>query len=307
MLLVILLVAGFAVCAWWHIVENRQIAKDYKGKIDWQMERWLVRFAWSRTIQMLFVLGCAIAIATGDLPQAGSSLFNFSALQSPAAPATPTPAPTMVTAPLPIPATTPIAAPQPVVTPAPAPVQTSIITPPPQPATPPVPTTAPQKALDTMLGAAPPEQHPVTAPVVAAPAPKPVTPPPAAQPAKQVANATAAQTVDDVYNPEKKASDAQSSMDDIKKRYEDILVIYMFLKKCNKAKDGDYNIILSSLGQEMASVNAPGRLQYDILTSAQGSYKELYSKSACNGSGITPLVGQYNEYIKVLSKNVAPR
>jgi hypothetical protein len=111
------------------------------------------------------------------------------------------------------------------------------------------------------------------------------------------------QTIDAIYNPEKYSQDNQSVIDDIKKRYEDILVNYMFLEKCGKATPADYRVIMSALGQEMASANAPGRLQYDILTSARGSYKEMYTKSACGGDGFNSLYVQYTDYIKKLSDN----
>jgi len=112
-----------------------------------------------------------------------------------------------------------------------------------------------------------------------------------------------ANSIDDVYNPEKKGNDAQSDMDAIKKRYEDILVVYMFLKKCDKVKPEDFNTITAALAQEMASVNAPGRLQYDILTAAKGSYKEIYAGSPCNSKDIEALNTQYNDYLKALSSN----
>src|SRR5581483_6077621 len=86
-----------------------------------------------------------------------------------------------------------------------------------------------------------------------------------------------AETVDAIYNPEKDHDDAQSAMDNLKKRYEDILVTHFFLSKCGKTSPGDYQIITSALRQEMAAVNAPQHLQNDIVSSAQGSYQEIYS------------------------------
>lgn len=111
------------------------------------------------------------------------------------------------------------------------------------------------------------------------------------------------ETVEDIYNPEKNSPDKQSGMDDIKKRYEEILVTYMFLKKCGIATAEDFHIITSALAQEMASINAPGRLQYDILTSAQGSYKEMYSQNSCDAKGVDALESQFKDYVKVLSTN----
>jgi hypothetical protein len=110
-------------------------------------------------------------------------------------------------------------------------------------------------------------------------------------------------TLDDIYNPERSSSDAQSSMDAIKKRYEDILVTYFFLKKCNRVNDAEYNTITSALAQDMASVNAPGRMQYDILTAAKGSYNEIYAKSSCNDKSMATLYSQYLAFIRTLKTN----
>jgi len=117
-------------------------------------------------------------------------------------------------------------------------------------------------------------------------------------------------TLEQVYNPEREQSaqgNDQASMDDMKKRYEDILVIYMFLKQCGRIQSADYNVITSALSQEMASVNAPGRLQADIVSAAKGSYQEIYSQSPCEGAGINKLLRQYNQYIEVLKTNFPPQ
>ncbi|MBY0407023.1 MAG: hypothetical protein K2Q01_04975, partial [Rickettsiales bacterium] len=120
---------------------------------------------------------------------------------------------------------------------------------------------------------------------------------------------TQANTIEQVYNPERQQGekgDKQSTMDDIKKRYEDILVIYMFLKQCGHIQSTDYNVITSSLAQEMASVNAPGRMQFDIVNSAKGSYQEIYSQSPCEGESISKLTQQYHQYIDILKTNFPP-
>ncbi len=113
-------------------------------------------------------------------------------------------------------------------------------------------------------------------------------------------------TVIDVYSPEQTGNDVQAAMDRIKKRYEDILITYFFLNKCNRAQQTDFHIITSALSQEMASVNAPGRLQNDIVTAARGSYREMYAGSSCQGPGIDTLYTQYVTYVASLSKNFIP-
>jgi hypothetical protein len=111
-------------------------------------------------------------------------------------------------------------------------------------------------------------------------------------------------TLQDVYDPEKSANDSQSEMDGIKKRYEGLIVNYLFLKKCGLINAQDYHTIISALAREMASVNAPGRLEHDIQTAAEGSYKEMYSQSSCNGPEIKQLQEQYTDYIKTISVEI---
>jgi len=113
----------------------------------------------------------------------------------------------------------------------------------------------------------------------------------------------AGNSLEEVYDPELKATGDQPAMDRIKKRYEDILVTYFFLKKCGRAQPTDFHIITSALSQEMASINAPGRMQNDILNSARGSYREMYANSACEGEGLDNLSRQYTDYIATLTKN----
>lgn len=116
---------------------------------------------------------------------------------------------------------------------------------------------------------------------------------------------TAVQAVLDPAPEEK--GDSQTQIDGLKKRYEDILVTYFLLRKCDKIEATDYHIIISALSQEMASVNAPGRLQYDILTSAQGSYKELYSGNDCDPATIGPLEESYKAFVQGINSEFMPQ
>lgn len=107
----------------------------------------------------------------------------------------------------------------------------------------------------------------------------------------------------DIYEPESYAPGRDSKIDEIKKRFEEMLVTHYFLQKCKKSGPENYYIILAALAQEMASVNAPGRLQFDILTAAKGSYQEIYAKSSCNDSTMPALERQFAQYIAGLSQN----
>lgn len=137
-----------------------------------------------------------------------------------------------------------------------------------------------------------PDTTPVAAPVV--------TPAPAATPTTQAPASIVQTPVEEVYNPERDAKDNDSRLDDIKKRYENILVTYMFLSKCQKAGPDDYGIIMNALTQEMAGKNPPPQFQENILSAAQGSYKEMYTQTSCTGESIETLRAQYNDYLKSL-------
>ncbi|MDE3061209.1 MAG: hypothetical protein KGJ06_09375 [Pseudomonadota bacterium] len=108
--------------------------------------------------------------------------------------------------------------------------------------------------------------------------------------------------INQLYNPEAGDKSNQAVLDNLKKRYESALVTYFFLRRCKKTDPGDYHVIVSALAQEMASINAPGRLLDDTVKAAQGSYKEVYAKSSCKDA--KPLAGPYTEYIKKLAANI---
>lgn len=108
-----------------------------------------------------------------------------------------------------------------------------------------------------------------------------------------------------VYNPENIEAGAQAKMDEIKKRYAEIFVAYYLLKPCEKTLPTDAHVLVSALAQEMASINAPSRLQYDILTSARGSYQELYARTECNAEVITPTESQFRAYVDALTLQYA--
>lgn len=114
-----------------------------------------------------------------------------------------------------------------------------------------------------------------------------------------------AEIIMNVYNPEQNndLNDPQTQIDDIKKRYEGILVLHMYMLRCQNGSSEDYGVITSSLAQEISDVNAPGKTYNDIIMSAQGSYEEVYSKSVCNDPGMPELKQQYSNYIMTLKQN----
>lgn len=119
--------------------------------------------------------------------------------------------------------------------------------------------------------------------------------------------ATPQTDVQAVFDPQGKPDDYQAKIDDLKKRYEDVLVSYFVLRQCDQVPPTDYHIVTSALSQEMASLDAPGRLQYDILTSAEGSYKELYSGTKCEAETIDPLKAKYKLFVDTVAAQFTPR
>ena len=315
LIILILLIGIFGATAWWHLRENRQLAEFLKQKkLDSMTTEWLMRFAWSRTIQLLATAAFGIVIFISydwevtETRNAVLLLNDALEKQQATAQAQITPPPTAIVPATALPPSNTISA-------APTPHQYTgqALNPLPQPginpsapatsATPTYPPAAPvvlttptsSQTEDTLI---PPSEGSDTQDNNSQTSPTTNT-----EPEK-------ATTLEQVYNPERaqgEKGDDQASMDDIKKRYEDILVIYIFLKHCGRIEPTDYNVITSALAQEMASVNAPGRMQADIVNAAKGSYQEIYAQSPCDGTVINQLTSQYHQYIDVLKTNFPPQ
>ncbi len=114
---------------------------------------------------------------------------------------------------------------------------------------------------------------------------------------------SAQSTIEEVFNSDQKP-DINSAIDNIKRRYEELLVNYFFLQKCGKTTEKDYQIIFQSLQKEAIPLHAPERLQYDVLTAAKGSYDELYSKNECIAPNVESSYKQFNDYIILLENRI---
>lgn len=126
-----------------------------------------------------------------------------------------------------------------------------------------------------------------------------------AAPLDNAAPAAPQSVIEQVYNPERGQAEnsPQSAMDDIKKRYEDILVLHLFMSKCGFAQPADYSIITSALAKEISATEAPGRMHADTIETAKSSFNELYAQSPCDGETITPLRQQYQDFVQGLQNN----
>lgn len=137
--------------------------------------------------------------------------------------------------------------------------------------------------------------------------PPPETIPVNSTPPKSVRREEPTSELASVFNEngdtESTTPERQAELDALKKRFESLFVLFLYMKQCEIADQTDYHIINSSLAQEMASLNAPGRLQYDILTAAKGSYAELYKNASCDTEAIGERKTQYQEYINSLKSH----
>lgn len=261
-------ILAIATTAWFHLQQNNKLSKSWHQQLDKASADWMTRFAWIRTAQLLSAMGAALVIVlfvhNHQLAQTNDILGSIQQSLEPRL--------------------SELSAMQKQTSDAVAQLKTAY--------------------EENLKNAAQPKriaQVDVSAQAV-----------PSASDELKVSDEMAARiekqarpvTLQDIYDPEQNATDNQSAMDAIKKRYEGLLVNYLFLKKCGLINAQDYHTIISALAQEMASVNAPGRLEHDIQTAANGSYQEMYAQSSCSGAEIKALNKQYNEYIKTISVNI---
>ena len=93
---------------------------------------------------------------------------------------------------------------------------------------------------------------------------------------------------------------ADVKLNEIKQRYEEIFVTHVLLKRCGQIKPEDYHILNSALMRDLASVNGPSRMQYDIITAAKGTVETLYGNMDCNSADILKIIPGYQTYIATL-------
>lgn len=106
--------------------------------------------------------------------------------------------------------------------------------------------------------------------------------------------------VEEVFNPS--ATDQASYIDALKQQYEDTIILYFIMDRCKHADSSDYSLIMDALRRDMDYAGAPDDLKQHVVTAAQGSYRELYTKNPCNTPTMTQLAKQYREYIHSLSE-----
>ena len=92
------------------------------------------------------------------------------------------------------------------------------------------------------------------------------------------------------------------TLNEIKSRFEGLFVNYQYLQRCGTLAEADYHILNSALMHELTSNNAPARLQYDILTAAQGTYEEIYARSECDEASVATIQEGFRAYMDEAAK-----
>ena len=95
--------------------------------------------------------------------------------------------------------------------------------------------------------------------------------------------------------PEEREHSAK--LDELKARYEELLVTFLYLHQCKEVTESDYEIIMQRLDAEMRALEASPSLRENILVAAKGSYNEIYSGSACIATTLDPVKAGFKAFI----------
>lgn len=103
----------------------------------------------------------------------------------------------------------------------------------------------------------------------------------------------------DITEFNEKDSKQQAYLDWLKQRYENWLVTYYYLHKCNMAGKDDFEFIRKSLSKELAGLNTEvASVEDNILLAANGSYNELYAAASCDDERMVVTKTSYDTYMQ---------
>lgn len=103
----------------------------------------------------------------------------------------------------------------------------------------------------------------------------------------------------DITEFNEKDSKQQAYLDWLKQRYENWLVTYYYLHKCNMAGKDDFEFIRKSLSKELAGLNTDvSSVEDNILLAANGSYNELYAAASCDDERMVVTKTSYDTYMQ---------
>jgi hypothetical protein len=117
-----------------------------------------------------------------------------------------------------------------------------------------------------------------------------------------VTPASTTDTIASVFSAEDANHTDFAKINKLKADFESLFVTYQFLYQCGSVEAVDYHILNSILAHKISSLNAAGRIQYDILTAAKGTYEEIYSRSSCEDPSITDMQKKFRDYITEAQK-----
>ena len=94
----------------------------------------------------------------------------------------------------------------------------------------------------------------------------------------------------------------EAKLDEIKEKYEDIFISYMFLKRCERANASDYTVIINSLSAEIEPLQSKQEYQgimflESVYEAARGSYDAIYSSTECSTDNIAVTLPKYEQFI----------
>lgn len=98
-----------------------------------------------------------------------------------------------------------------------------------------------------------------------------------------------------------------SKLDELKVKYEDLIVTYLYLAGCKQATEQEFNTIIYSLDAEMMGLEAAPSLRDNIITAAKGSYQEIYSGSGCDEATLAPTRAGFQAFLAQSGMTIAKK
>jgi hypothetical protein len=120
--------------------------------------------------------------------------------------------------------------------------------------------------------------------------------------------AAAAPSAPAIITPPADEETRQYQLDRLKRRYEEILINAMILKKCGLARGDEMAVISGNYLKELASIDPQVDMYPQILSAASGSYEALYAEVECTEESILQLLTDYQQFMEAMRSSLhSPR